>query len=508
MAVEAVATMDRNTSFPFVVDPKYEFSAPHFFDFAYEESCQDVKLVERWFETAFSHEASPQIVKGKTFHNLQAKYAKEKSECDNEAQQLRCPGASNRINIVSFGVDNCLSTTYTAKDLGHDLLNQEKEKSFRVSSSSTLAGKKRAGELILNSLDQCAQGQMGTQNVLTMASSKKADVTKKVKHEAHKHDDIGAITKKQKIRGIFTRQVVELAEPFVSLAEKVQKFQMGTTRELRSLGRDKRVSVAPRKQKLKLTKPKEPELETSHRIRASRVKSSAELEEEMLSKIPKFKARPVNKKILKGPTLQVLPKKTPQMPEFEEFRLRTMERALRYTEYAGHQSSLNSESQLITRRSRKALKPIKESQPEKEHEVEECKPGHLGEHTELTDLRGNDNLKVLRPRKPLARMEEFSNSNSLGSNRPYLTRLASKKHATEATIKGTEYPNKVAVNMQDSVNPKKTRGWQTLKQDSQISPQRSKIKPGPRVSPRRGGLKRRESSQAQLPATLKKLHFR
>jgi targeting protein for Xklp2 len=49
--------------------------------------------------------------------------------------------------------------------------------------------------------------------------------------------------------------------------------------------------------KLVLTRPKEPELQTSQRVRAVRVKSSAELEEEMLAKIPKFRARPFNKKV-------------------------------------------------------------------------------------------------------------------------------------------------------------------------------------------------------------------
>lgn len=49
--------------------------------------------------------------------------------------------------------------------------------------------------------------------------------------------------------------------------------------------------------KLMLTRPKEPELQTSHRVRAVKMKSSAELEEEMLAKIPKFRARPFNKKV-------------------------------------------------------------------------------------------------------------------------------------------------------------------------------------------------------------------
>jgi targeting protein for Xklp2 len=48
---------------------------------------------------------------------------------------------------------------------------------------------------------------------------------------------------------------------------------------------------------LMLTRPKDPEFQTSHRVRAVKVKSSAELEEEMLAKIPKFRARPFNKKV-------------------------------------------------------------------------------------------------------------------------------------------------------------------------------------------------------------------
>lgn len=52
-----------------------------------------------------------------------------------------------------------------------------------------------------------------------------------------------------------------------------------------------------RKPKLTLTRPKEPELETAQRYRPVKLKSSAELEEEMMAKIPKFKARPLNKKV-------------------------------------------------------------------------------------------------------------------------------------------------------------------------------------------------------------------
>ncbi|CAA7405565.1 unnamed protein product [Spirodela intermedia] len=88
-------------------------------------------------------------------------------------------------------------------------------------------------------------------------------------------------------------------------------------------------AVIQRRPKLTLTRPKEPELETAHRVRAVRIKSSAELEEEMLSKMPKFKARPINKKILEAPSLPAPQRSTPQPPEFQEFNLKTMERAAR-----------------------------------------------------------------------------------------------------------------------------------------------------------------------------------
>lgn len=88
---------------------------------------------------------------------------------------------------------------------------------------------------------------------------------------------------------VFTFQVYvrEQIAPFVSTAELMKKFQTST--------RDLFVQNRP---KLTLTRPKEPEFVTSQRARPLRVKSSAELEEEMLAKIPKFKARPVNKKVI------------------------------------------------------------------------------------------------------------------------------------------------------------------------------------------------------------------
>ncbi|KAI8551584.1 hypothetical protein RHMOL_Rhmol06G0197500 [Rhododendron molle] len=117
--------------------------------------------------------------------------------------------------------------------------------------------------------------------------------------------------------------VREPAAPFVSMAEMMKKFQ-SNTRDV-SLPHDN--ALAQKKTKLTLTRPKEPEFETAQRVRSVRVKSSAELEEEMMAKIPKFKARTLNKKIFEAPSLPPLPRSTPHQPEFQEFHLETMERA-------------------------------------------------------------------------------------------------------------------------------------------------------------------------------------
>ncbi|RWW05108.1 hypothetical protein GW17_00031636 [Ensete ventricosum] len=137
--------------------------------------------------------------------------------------------------------------------------------------------------------------------------------------------------------------------PFISAADMINKFH-SRTRDLdlslnRSLSNDDTASVIQRRPKLTLTRPKNPELETAHRVRAVRIKSSAELEEEMLAKIPKFKARPLNKKIFVAPSFPALPRSVPQPPIFQEFHLKTMDRANQHAETSSVVSSIDGSVQ-------------------------------------------------------------------------------------------------------------------------------------------------------------------
>ncbi|VAH29717.1 unnamed protein product [Triticum turgidum subsp. durum] len=149
----------------------------------------------------------------------------------------------------------------------------------------------------------------------------------------HRHDDAHSL-----------KEVT--VTPYISAAEMVKKFESGT-RDLgshysRSMSNEDAATASQRRPKLMLTRPKEPEFQTTHRVRAVRMKSSSELEEEMLAKIPKFRARPFNKKIAEAPSFPPLPRTAPQLPEFNEFHLKTMERASRHADTCSEASSVGT----------------------------------------------------------------------------------------------------------------------------------------------------------------------
>ncbi|PPR85617.1 hypothetical protein GOBAR_AA35071 [Gossypium barbadense] len=126
--------------------------------------------------------------------------------------------------------------------------------------------------------------------------------------------------------------VREQAVPFVSMAEMMKKFQSCTRDSSRPHSSSNDNAAIVQMPVLRLTRPKEPEFETAQRMRPVAVKSTAELEEEMMAKIPKFKARPLNKKIFEASALPSLPRSTPKTPEFQEFHFETMARASKNAE--------------------------------------------------------------------------------------------------------------------------------------------------------------------------------
>lgn len=391
---------DQNT---FVIDETYEFSAPKFYDFVDEETEEETRKAELWFQITRSYAPSPFMPKIKTGRMVQLE-----SLCDfKDAAELQ---DSTRPELTSSKSKDEVKSNLIIPEPGTSLPNLESEEKQSTVQETCTPGpttsqkgdsrktnfkrqqtaKKIASILrnpsALKSKTQPQESRLTNSNQATVRKQaiKKTDVRtpnfaqenqavkrqkldegksrkildiKPPRHLPHKTRlgvansssnlfSSAAKTRKEE-RKMYVRPLVS---PFVSTAEMIKKFQSGTREKSMSCMSNSTSIADPtglvqRKPKLTLTRPKEPEFETAQRVRPTRVKSSAELEEEMMAKIPKFKAHPVNKKIFEAPTQPLLlPKSTPQLPEFKEFHLETMARANKNADTTSVQSVESSQS--------------------------------------------------------------------------------------------------------------------------------------------------------------------
>ncbi|XP_024545603.1 protein TPX2 [Selaginella moellendorffii] len=293
----------------FVLDPKYEFSAPRYHDFVAGESKMDIDEAEHWFESARGYEDSPHADKA---NGSEAVPSSAMDDIENMAPApvkvmpatvIEVPKPSP-LKEISVNVVDCPSTTTPFK---RPLCSNASKhgQALTAPKNSMRSLTRYARDTVVKKMKKSIEMVMGT--------------------------DENA-NKKQKVETGCVKQGGKPGSPFMSLAEKVLKFQIKTPERFRNHSQQELSTSLLQHQKsaLKLTVPKEPELETSHRARPPRVKSTAELEEEMLAKIPKFKARPMNKKIFEAPHVPAISKRNAQQPEFQEFHLRTTERALQH----------------------------------------------------------------------------------------------------------------------------------------------------------------------------------
>ncbi|XP_073121451.1 protein TPX2 [Henckelia pumila] len=394
---------------PFAIDNVYEFSAPQFYDFLCEETAEDIRKAELWFENARSYAPSPFNPRIKAIRSVHAQIlckfdedeqlneVTETSEAasnsepqvdivSTEAKEEVAPAEiktqNSEVEKISDNIGTC------SQENGSHVEGKEASSAVPVDVqgpqitpapskkivNKNLQSAKKIASILKNPSAMKSKNQLQNSQIKSIkrANGKRENNAKNnvgTPNLAHEYPAI----KKQKLEGGQSRQILtinkpanlphktrfgtvgsgsnlhpsnaaktckedrrmyvrERAVPFVSMAEMMNKFQ-SSTRDI-TLPRSSSVSqsnatgtVQQRKLKLTLTRPKTPEFETSQRVRSTKIKSSAELEEEMMAKIPKFKALPLNKKILEAPTITAMPKSEPQPPHFKEFHLETMSRA-------------------------------------------------------------------------------------------------------------------------------------------------------------------------------------
>ncbi|KAF8104423.1 hypothetical protein N665_0172s0054 [Sinapis alba] len=367
-----------------MIDETYEFTAPRWYDLENEETKRDEQRSELWFESATSHASSPSIPSIKARSSCKVESMCNFSQVEEESTQLKAEGSSdeqvaadifsnltNKQGECSFknekNQNNNTSTNAQEHDSFPDDVIEQGDNKENIPPSQIEVSITTNTKTHLNStknrsvLMPIKQSQGRGRNQKTI---KRETNVKKLVGTSNLVQENQAI-KRQKLDGGKSRQILnpkpttlphktkqglvstsfnlcpsvtkktrtenrkvyvrEQVTPFVSTAELMKKFQT-STRYL-SLPH---IQNQPRP--MTLTRLIEPEFATSQRTRPVRLKSTSEIEEEMLAKMPKFKARPLNKKILEAPALPAPQRSAPHPPEFKEFHLETMARASQHAE--------------------------------------------------------------------------------------------------------------------------------------------------------------------------------
>ncbi|KAL8171012.1 hypothetical protein V2J09_022816 [Rumex salicifolius] len=322
------------------VDLDYEFEASRFFDFTREETEEEACEAENWFESGKSYPPSPFVANLFSIENIFAGSVNvsPKAKCPDVADDEEIGEQNENIRVFGGTTQTVLKTTQNGNLLDYQRLPHgltagscrgltfydhfsEHTKNLKTGPavkpytprSSTLM-KPTASQLAKqNPRNQVRVGGSRFQKILPNASSAPCDV----EIQASKRQKLDGGNLRKDFRNMIVYHgsdyVGDLKQPS-NLVHKVPK----------------KVGNVPNISRMKITIPMEPDFSTSNRAHKSRQMSSDKADK-VTGRTFTFRARPLNRKILEGPTLPLSKKSTPQVPVFEVFHLKTMERAQQNT---------------------------------------------------------------------------------------------------------------------------------------------------------------------------------
>ncbi|CAI9759428.1 unnamed protein product [Fraxinus pennsylvanica] len=319
------------------IDFDYEFDAARFFDFSRAESLYETRHAELWFQSAGSYPPSPFVARLVQSEDISLENINtspkpkdveimklSNSNTDIEAHQeisdmdMNCrenegqdgPNPTNlQVNSVQM-FQNLSEKLPSGLNFYNHMVNN-------TSSTKTKLPVKQSFPRI-STLMKPTVSQLAKQNQPLQAGdfrSKKSFMEKPEKGTGQRCGIENQAAKRQKLEGGHLRkvQVVSAVQQtsFVHKAPKRDAIVYGNMMQAKS----------------RITIPREPDLETAHRAQRIRPKARKEAET-VTSAIHRFKALPLNRKILEAPSLLLPKRSTPQLPEFQEFHLKTSERAM------------------------------------------------------------------------------------------------------------------------------------------------------------------------------------
>ncbi|XP_010422156.1 PREDICTED: protein TPX2-like isoform X2 [Camelina sativa] len=289
------------------IDMEYEFDAARWFDFTREELALESRAAELWFETAQSYPPSLKLLKREEVLSEAKTKPLSKSEGGEvpvDVQDVNETGNGTRSGVFTFIQGGTLNRdpneslhkgpTLSSRTPSDKLKYRPKSSIRPIPRSSTLM---KPTASLLAKLDNARQVDESREKGLFPSSGSEMQSAKR-----------------QKLEGGLLRKVAEVTQE-TNLVHKSLKKDL-----------DKNSLHA----RMKITVPQEPDFATSHRANRIRHRVDAKLDQDSTS-VYRFKARPLNRKIFEAPSLPIRKKSTPKLPEFQEFRLKTSERAMQHS---------------------------------------------------------------------------------------------------------------------------------------------------------------------------------
>ncbi|XP_038724668.1 protein TPX2-like isoform X2 [Tripterygium wilfordii] len=320
------------------IDLDYEFEAPRFFDFTREESLPEAREVKRWFESAKSYPPSPFVAKlvlreDNLLENVitspkckDAEFADSYHNRDSNDNVGTEPSAVHIESRDCDGTDRGVLIDVKNCNL-HKVFSQPSKLATGLTFNNDTLINKLKGKMKSSVKPICPRGstlmkptasQLAKQNRPPQVGDSRYQTNLFQNERSSYNSSVveSQAAKRQKLEGGNLRKVADVKQQ-TDLVHKVPK-------------KDGTIDNSSVHAKLKLTVPREPDLETAHRAQRMRPKKNADPEQVKFAP-PRFKARPFNGKIFEAPSLPLPKKSTPRLPEFQEFHLKTLERAKQNT---------------------------------------------------------------------------------------------------------------------------------------------------------------------------------
>ncbi|KAL4347926.1 hypothetical protein GQ457_17G021350 [Hibiscus cannabinus] len=321
------------------IDLDYEFDAARFFDFTREESPAEAGEAELWFESAPSYPPSPFATKLVMREESLLENVTTSPKCDEEDTSTLHESDPENVMALEFSAMGAINKGNEGTNRGisaniQKILQNALNQSFQsgLTTYNHLPGDK------LKAKSKSAKPMQRNSTLMKPTASQLAKQNRPPQTATSRPLYLVFYHRFQKLQALNSNRSLGNSSVVESQAAKRQKLEGGLLRKVDEVKQQTTlVHKAPKKEgtrdrnaintKLRLTIPREPELETAHRAQRIRPKNGTE-EELVTSVAHRFKARPLNRKILEGPSLPVPKKSVPKLPEFQEFHLKTLERAV------------------------------------------------------------------------------------------------------------------------------------------------------------------------------------